>query len=101
MFQRLNPPPPAVTVGVNRYSQYFFAAAADSLKEMIEILCGTCGVPAVSQQSLWGPPVGAAAAHGVGKCYCTRGRLRAEGDARLFRGRTRQIESNESDRVKI
>ena len=23
MFQRLNPPPPAVTVGVNRYSQYF------------------------------------------------------------------------------
>ena len=30
MFQRLNPPPPAVTVGVNRYSQYFFAAAAEA-----------------------------------------------------------------------
>ena len=26
MFQRLKPPPPAVTVGVNSYSHFFFAA---------------------------------------------------------------------------
>ena len=66
---------------------------------MFQILCGTCGVPAVSL----GPPVGAAAAHGVGKCYCT-GRLRSEGDARLFCGRTVesiQIDSNRFKSIQI
>ena len=51
-------------------------------------------------ETVWRDQIRLAIAHGVGKCYCT-GRLRAEGDARLFRGRTRQTESNESNRVKI